>query len=155
MIFNPFVLLLFLVAAQALTYSTSWSHPRTGPSSLALKIPAVWASSSFSRSFTSRPRLVTTFLSSSNPENFDALEKEIGALKHLLKGGNSTTASEDIQESVLIYEGGDKDWLRGILKDLQEEKTALRRKETALQEEKTALIISQAAVGSKGTLNMI
>jgi hypothetical protein len=142
------VLLLFLVAAaQALTYSTSWSHPRTGPSSLALKIPSAWASSSFSQSFaTCRPRLVTTFLSSSSPDKFDALEKKIGALEHLLKGFNSTNASEDIRESVLIYEGGDKDWLRGILKDLQREK---------LVEKETALIISQAAVGSKGTLNRI
>ena len=69
-------------------------------------------------------------------------------MKHLLKGGNSTTASEDIRESILIYEGGDKDWLRGILKDLQREKSALQEKETAL-------IISQAAVGSKGSLNRI
>jgi hypothetical protein len=130
----------FLVAAeQALTCST-WRHPRTGPSSLALQIPAAWASSSFSRSFTSRPQLVTTFLSSSSPEKFDALEKEIRALKHLLKGGNSTTASEDIRESVLIYEGGDKEYLRGILKHLQEKETAL--------------IISQAAVESKGTLRV-
>ena len=65
-----------------------------------------------------------------------------------MKGGNSTTASEDIRESVLIYEGGDKEYLRSMLKDLQ-------RKETALQEEKTALIISQAAVGIKGMLNRI
>ena len=63
-----------------------------------------------------------------------------------MKGGNSTTASEDIRESILIYEGGDKDWLRGILKDLQREK---------LVEKETALIISQAAVGSKGMLNGI
>ena len=61
-----------------------------------------------------------------------------------MKGGNSTTASEDIRESVLIYEGGDKDWLRGMLKDLQREKTEL-------QIEKTALIISQVPVKSKGT----
>jgi len=150
MIITPSVLLRFLVAAaQALTYSTSWSHPRTGPSTLALKIPSAWSSSSFSQSFaTSRPRLVSTFLSSSSPDKFEALEKKIGALEHLLKGGNSTTASEDIRESILIYEGGDKEYLRSMLKDLQ-------RKDTALQEEKTALIISQAAVGSKGMLNRI
>ena len=144
----PLVFLFLVAVAQALTYSTSWSHLRTGPSSLALKIPAAWASSSFPQSFaTSRPRLVSTFLSSSSPDKFHALEKEIGALKHLLKGGNSTTASEDIRESVLIYEGGDKDWLRGILKDLQ-------RKETALQEKETARIVSQTAVESKGTLRV-
>ena len=37
-----------------------------------------------------------------------ALKNEIGALKHLLKGGNSTTVLEDIRESVLIYESSDK-----------------------------------------------
>jgi hypothetical protein len=82
--------------------------------------------------------LVTTFLSSSNPNELDALKKEIEALKHLLKGGNSTTASEDIRESALIYEGGDKNWLRSVLKDLLDEKKAL--------------IVSQAAVESKCTL---
>jgi hypothetical protein len=144
----PIVLLFLVAAAQALTYSTWWSHPRTGPSSLALKIPAAWASSSFSRSFTSRPRLVTTFLSSSNPDKFDALEKKIGALEHLLKGGNSTTASEDIRESVLIYEGGDKQYLRSTLDKLQDKEIELLRQKTA------ALIISQAAVESKGTLRV-
>ena len=162
MIFTPFVLLLFLVAAaHALTYSTSWSHPRTGSSFLALKIPAAWASSSFSQSFaTSRPRLVSTFLSSSSPDKFDALEKEtgalkqkIGALKYLLKGGNSTTASEDIRESVLIYEGSDKEYLRSMLNKLQDKENELLKQKTALQEEKTALI-SHAAVESKGTLRV-
>ena len=57
------------------------------------------------------------------------MENEIGALKHLLKGDNATTASEDIRESVLIYEGSDKQYLRDMLKELQE-------KETALQNEK-------------------
>jgi len=137
MIFIPFVFL--VTAAQALIHSTSWSHPRTGPSSLALKYPAAWASSSVSRSILCRPRLVTTFLSGNNANELDALEKEIEALKHLLKGGNSTTASEDIRESALIYEGGDKNWLRSVLKILLEEKTAL-------------VIISQAAVESKDTL---
>ena len=96
--------------------------------------------------------------SRSIPEKFDTLENKIGALEHLLKGGNSTTASEDIRESVLIYEGGDKATLLGILKDLQreksaiqEEKTALQREKSALQEKETALIISQAAVDSKST----
>ena len=83
------------------------------PSSLVLKIPAAWVSPSILRSFTkltsSRSRS-----SSSIPEKFDTLEKEIGALEHLLKGGNSTYASEDIRESVLIYEGGDKEYLRGM-----------------------------------------
>ena len=87
------------------------------------------------------------------------------ALKHLLKGGNSTTASEDIHESVLIYEGGDKEFLRSMLQSLQRKETALQeeenlkrkkmalqREETDLQESKTALIISQAAVGNKGSL---
>jgi hypothetical protein len=143
----PLVFLFLVAVAQALG-----RYPRTGPSSLALMIPsfraltipssraltipAAWISSSFSRHFeTSPPRLVATFLSSSNPEKLDALEEETRALKHLLKGGNSTTASEDIRESVLIYEGGDKDWLRGILKDLIN-------------------IQSKAAVGSKGPADM-
>jgi hypothetical protein len=152
----PFVLLFLVAAEQALTYST-WRHPRTVSSS-SLVHPTSrqqLVSSSFSRTVTASPRSVPTFLSNSKRRSpsprqlskakLDALEKKIGALEHLLKGGNSTTASEGIRESVLIYEGGDKDWLRGILKDLQ-------RKETALQEKETALIISQAAVESEGAL---
>ena len=137
MISIPFVLILLLVAAeQALTYLT-WRHSRTCPSSRALQIPAVRVSSSFSQCFsTAPPRLVTTLLSSSNPEKVDAIEKKIRALEHLLKGGNSTTASEDIRESVLIYEGSDKEYLRSMLKNQGE----------------MALIISQAAVEFKGTL---
>ena len=149
MIFILFVLL-FLVAAKQ--YSTL-KDPRT-VSSFSFVRPSSrqqLVSSSFSRMvtpslrpFTTSPaRLVTTFLcssssssSSSNPEKITALEKKIEALEHLMKGGNSTTASEDIRESVLIYEGSDKDFLRSMIKSLQEEKTAL----------------CQAAVGSKGTL---
>ena len=149
MIFILFVLLFLVAAKQTLTYSTL-KDPRTvssfsfvRPSSRQQLVP-----SSFSRMvtpslrpFTTSPaRLVTTFLcsssSSSNPEKITALEKKIEALEHLMKGGNSTTASEDIRESVLIYEGSDKDFLRSMIKSLQEEKTAL----------------CQAAVGSKGTL---
>ena len=59
------------------------------------------------------------------------------AVKHLLKGGNSTTAPEDIREYVLIYEGGDEEYLRDILKLLQRQKTAL---------------VSRQLVESKGTL---
>ena len=177
MIFFPVVFLLVLVAVeQALAYSTL-RHPQA-VSSFSFMHPTPrqqLVSSSFSRmvtpslrSFTtSLPRLVTTFLrsSSSNPEKFNALEKKIGAIKHLLKGGSSTTASEDIHESVLIYEGGDNEFLRSMLQSLQRKETALQeeenlkrktmalqRKETALQESKTALIISQTAVGSEGTL---
>ena len=150
MIFITFVLILLVAATQALAYST-WKHPRTGPSSLA-KIPAAFVSSSFSRSFTIfTPRFFTTFLSSSSPEKFDALVKKIGALKHLLKGGKFTTASEDVRESVLIYEGGDKDWLRAILLELQGTARELREK-SALQEQETALTISKASVESKSTL---
>ena len=158
MIFNPFVLLLFLVAAeQALTYST-WRLPRTVSSSSFVHPTSrqQLVSSSFSRTVTPSLRSFMTFLSNSKPRSssarhiskakFDALEKEIGALKHLMKGGNSTTASADIRESVLIYEGSGKQYLRGMLKDLQREKSAL-------QEENTALIISKAAVESKGMLN--
>ena len=108
-------------------------------------------------------------MGNTNPEKFNALEKKIRALEHLLKGGNFTSAPNDIRESVLIYEGGDKEFLRGMLKDLQREKTAqdeqeaaiqrkeaaIQRKEAALQEEKTALIVKQATVESKGTLNRI
>ena len=156
MIFNPFVLLLFLVAAeQSLTYST-WRNPRTVSSSSFVHPTSrqQLVSSSFSRTVTPSLRSFTTFLSNSKPRSssarhtskakFDALEKEIGALKHLLKGGNSTTASADIREFVLIYEGSSKQYLRGMLKDLQREKSAR-------QEEKTALL-SKAAVESTGTL---
>ena len=73
-----------------------------------------------------------------------ALKQEIGALKHLLKGGNSTTASEDIREFVLIYEGSDKEYLRSMLDKIQDEKNELLKQETAL-------ITSKAAVESKGT----
>ena len=76
------------------------------------------------------------------------------AFEHLLKGGNSTTASEDIRESVLIYEGSDKEYLRGMLKDLQDNVNKLQDKENELLKQKTALIISQAAVESKGTLRV-
>ena len=168
MIFILFVLLFLVAVEQTLTFSTL-KHPRT-VSSFSLVHPTSrqqLVSSSFSRTVTPSlrsfatppPRLVTTLLdsSSSNPEVFNLLEKKIGALKHLLKGGNSTTASEDIRESVLIYEGSDKEFLRSMIKGLQEEKTERQRekserqrKDAALQEEKTAL--SRAAVGSKGTL---
>jgi hypothetical protein len=96
-------------------------------------------SSSSSRTVTPFPRLLTTFLSNSKPRSssarqqskakVDALEKEtgalkqeIGALEHILKGGNSTTASEDIRESVLIYEGSDKEYLRSMLNKLQDKR---------------------------------
>jgi hypothetical protein len=84
--------------------------------------------------------LVATFLGrSSSPDKLDALEKEMEALMHILKGGNSLTAPEGIRDFVLIYEGGDKDWLRGILK----------------VDKEMVLSISQAAVESKaGTLRV-
>ena len=86
------------------------------------------------------PRLVTTTLRDSSiissQDKFLALEKEKKALEHLLNGGDSTTAPEDIREAVLIYEGGDEDWLHSML--------------SALLEEKEALIFRHAAVGSKG-----
>ena len=138
MIIIVFVLLFLVAVEHALIYSTR-TYPRTGPSSRAIQIPAGWVSSSFSQPFsTSPPRLVTTFLSSSNPETFYESGIKIRALEHLLKGGSYITASEDIREFVLIYEGSDKDWLRSMLK--------------TLQEKETALIISQAAVESKGLL---
>ena len=160
MIFILFVLLFLVAANQALT----WRYLRTGPSSPTSKIPAALVSSSSSRCFTkSPPRSMDTRLSDSKRRppsskqllkaNLDALEKKIRALEHLLKGGNSTTASEDIREFVLIYEGGDKEYLRGMLNNLQEEKTAIQskdaaiqRKEAALQEEKTALAKSQGTL---------
>ena len=73
-------------------------------------------------------------------KDIDALEKKIGALKHLLKGGNSTTALEDI----LTYEGGDRATLQSLLDKLQE-------KENELLKQKTALI-SKAAVKRKGEM---
>ena len=146
MVFTPFVLLLFLVAAeQALTY-LAWRHP------------------SFSRSFTTfSPRSFTTSLNtspgSSNILNqLNKLELDLEAVKYCLDNfgsdGKPKIDDEGIRKMVQRYEGSDKEYLRGMLKDLQEEKTALRRKETALQEETTALIISQAAVESKGELRV-
>ena len=111
-------------------------------SSLALKFSAALASSSLSRSvpkFYPRPiiplsRFFTPSIllsvrnsssGSSTADKIDALEIEIVAIKHLLKGGNLTTAPSDIRESVQIYEGGSKDWLRSMLGHLQREKAAL------------------------------
>ena len=71
-----------------------------------------------------------------------------------MKGGNSTTASEDIREFVLIYEGSDKEYLRSMLNKLQDKKNELLKQKTVLQEKETALIVSQAAVESKGTLRV-
>ena len=155
MIVIPCSLLLFLVVAeQALTYST-WRYPRTVSSS-SLVHPTSYqqlGSSSFSRTVTPSPRSFTTFLSSSKPrsssakrlskEKFDALEKKIGALEHLLKGGNYTTAAEDIREFILIYEGSDKEYQRGMLKELQTEKSALLR-----EREKSALPVRKASEGT-------
>jgi hypothetical protein len=161
MIFILFVLLFLVVAIkQALTYST-WRHQRMVSSSSFLHPTSRQRLDSTTCKRSERPSLrsFTTFLSSKPrstqnpfPAKFDALEKELGALKHLLKGGNSTTASENIRESVLIYEGSDKKYLRDMIKDLQREKSELQREKSALQEKETALIISQAAVESKGTL---
>ena len=177
-IFTSMLLLRFAFAKTLI--SPNWRHLRSGPSSLALKSPAALASSSISRSvpaliprtITPSPRMFTTSIflsSSSSPENIGALEKKIGALEHLLKGGNSTTAcSDEIRDTIRIYEGGDKSLLLGILNAiqeektaiqrndtaLQEEKTAIQRKDTALQEEKTALAISKASVESKGSLSL-
>jgi len=69
------------------------------------------------------------------------LEAKINALQHLLKGGNSTTAPEDIREFIPIYEGGNKDWLCSMLSGLLSERLALLKEETALQKEK-ALVTS-------------
>ena len=147
MVFILSILLFLFVAKQALTYST-WRHSRTVSSSSFVHPTSrqQLVSSTFSRTVSPFLRSFTTFLSNSKPRSksstqiskakLDALEKKIEALEHLMKGGNSTTASEDIRESVLIYEGSDKDFLRSMIKSLQEEKTAL----------------CQAAVGSKGTL---
>ena len=130
---------------QALTYSTWRCCPLSGPSAFARKAPAAWDLPASAT--TTRPRLVTMFLGrSSSPDKLDVLEKEMEALKHLLFGGNSLTAPEDIRNFVLIYEGGDKDWLRSMLKDLQREKVV---------DKETVLAISQAAVESKaGTLRV-
>lgn len=72
--------------------------------------------------------MVITYLCSSSSEELDELSelrREIRAVKHCLKGGDSTAVSEDILEFIPIYEGGDKEYLRGMLKDLQREKMAL------------------------------
>jgi len=85
--------------------------------------------------------MITTFLSSSSsPDKLDVLKMKVGAVEHLLKDGNSLTAPEDIREFVRIFEGGDKDWLRGILKDLQRE---------IVVEKEMVLAISQGAVESQ------
>ena len=150
MIFT-FALLLRITLTQALI-SPNWRHLRSGPSSLVLKF-----SSSISRSVTAliprtitpSPRMFTTSIfsssSSSSPEKRDALEKRIGALRHLLNGGNSTTASDDIREFVPIYEGADKDWLLSMLDLLEWEKTELQRRDVALQRLKSTL--------AKGTMS--
>ena len=157
MIVIPCSLLLFLVVAeQALTYST-WRYPRTVSSS-SLVHPTFCqqlVSTSFSRTITPSPRSFTTFLSIRKPRSsssakhlskakFDALEKEIGAIKHLLKGGNSTTEAEDIREFIPIYEGCDKATLLSLLEKLQDKENELLKQNTAL--------ISKTAIESEGTL---
>ena len=150
MIFIPFVeLLILVVAEQALTYST-WRRP------------------SFSRSFTTfSPRSFTTSLNTSPgspnipniPNQLNQLELDLEAVKYCLDNvgsdGKPKIDDEGFRKMVQRYDGSDKEYLRDMLKDLQEEKTALQREKTALQEKETALIISQAAVGSKGRLKWI
>ena len=140
------MLLLLVAFAQALTFP-KWRHPQSVSYSREQLV------SPFSRTITLPPRSATALQSNSkrlspsprqSNAKLDALEKEIGALKHLLKGGNSTTASEDIREFVLIYEGSDKEYLRSMLDKIQDEKNELLKQETAL-------ITSKAAVESKGT----
>ena len=127
----------------ALAALSSPNLRRSGPSSLALKFWTALASSlsrsvptlypcpiiPLSRFFT--PSILLSIRSSSSgsstTDKIDALENEIVAIKYLLKGGNLTTAPSDIRESVQIYDGSSKDWLRSILENLQKEKSALMK----------------------------
>jgi hypothetical protein len=77
---------------------------------------------------TSSPQLVTTL-----QNKLDVLGKEIEAVKHVLKGDNSTSASEDIREFIRIYDGGKTEWLRGMLSELQREKSALVFRQAAVE----------------------
>ena len=137
----------------ALAALSSPNLRRSGPSSLALKFSTSLASSSLLRSvptlyphpIISLSRVLTPSIllsirssssGSSTTDKINALVTRIGALEHLLKGGNLTTAPSDIRESVQIYEGGSKDRLLGILENLQKKEAALVK----------------ASVESKGTL---
>ena len=66
----------------------------------------------------------------------------------MTKGKKDEVPPIDIPDFVPFYKNMNKDNLEKLYVDLQREKSALQEKETAL-------IISQAAIGSKGTLNRI
>ncbi len=90
------------------------------------------------------PRVLTASFcsshgSSSNHDDLNEVKKEIRAVKHTLKGGDSTKASEDILDFLPIYKGRNEDFLTSMLEKLQDEKVAL---------------ISQAPVEIKGTLRV-
>ena len=76
----------------------------------------------------------------------DDVSKRMKAIEWCLmtKGKNDEVPSIDIPDFVPFYKNMNKDNLEKLYVNLQ-------RKKTALQKEETALIISQAAVGNRGT----
>ena len=82
--------------------------------------------------------MATTFLSSSSTDDLNEVKKEIRAVKHILKGGDSTKASNDILEFLPIYKGRNEDFLTSML--------------AKLQDKEMALILNKASVESKGAL---
>ena len=100
---------------------------------------------SFSRTFS--PRSFTTSLNTSPaspniPNQLKKLELKLEAVKYCLDNvgfdKKPKIDDEGFRKMVQRYEGSDKKYLQGMLKDLQHKETAL--------------IISQAAIESKGTL---
>ena len=74
-----------------------------------------------------------------------AVEVEVAGVKHLLLGGNISTATSNIHDSVSLYERVDEPTLLTTMADLHQ-------KGTALQQQKTALLQIQAAASSRGNL---
>ena len=73
-------------------------------------------------------------------------------MEHVLRNGSFTTASEDIREFVLIYEGRTKKLLLDAYIDLHSQSTSLIEQETALIELQTELQRLKTALEGEGTL---
>lgn len=63
--------------------------------------------------------------SSTDDHELREVKSKLRAVEFLLKGGDTTAASADIQEYLSIYSRGDTDWLRGMLDKLQGKESAL------------------------------
>lgn len=112
MIFIPFVLLLLVTFAQALTFP-KWRHPQ---------------SFSYSLVHPTSYRATTTLYNSISP-SLDDVCKRMKAIEWCLmkKGKKGEVLPIDISDFVPFYKIMNKDNLEKLYVDLQEEKTALRK----------------------------